>query len=311
MGPAVRNSLDAVTAVNSFETSFVNFTTKLVRDTMNALVASAISQMRSYADLVATIERGLGAFRSSLNPQSGSGAAAWIAANLPELSVDATANTATICSGTTTWSATSVKKLQSLFTRAQQSANCSKSLALTEGDSEGKKPLSLDQLVGKKVDLGQVSDNVDKAASLALQINNPVTDVSTEATVLAAINAMLNDEAELAYNELNTLVKMGLYRVVVTDGHILTKCSFNLTAEDNSNATVSDISQSVFSAHANADAGFLCLSASTGTSYSNLKIRVANQSSSASTNITENVTGEVLVNFRGDYFPAASVSTRE
>lgn len=298
METAVKTALDAAPAVSSFETSFADFTTKVVRDTMNALVASAISQMRSYADLVATIERGLESFTSALNPQSGSGVAAWVADNLPEVTVDKLKNTvASAGPDHPNWSAASATKIQTLFVRAQQAAGC-KTLQIAGGQS----PSSLG---GTPVAMTQITSDENKGLAVA----TPLGEGDPQATIAQAVSAMLNDEAEVAYNELNTLVKMGLYRVVVTDGHILTKCSFNLVSQDRSNANTSEMAESAFSASANASAGFLWLKASAGTSLSSFNVRLANQSSAISNTITENVLGEVLVNFRGDYFPAAAVST--
>ncbi len=50
MGEAVDNALAAVPAAAGYEKSFTDFTVTLVRNVFDALIGSAISQMKAYAD---------------------------------------------------------------------------------------------------------------------------------------------------------------------------------------------------------------------------------------------------------------------
>ncbi len=299
--PAVQNALDSAPAVAGFEMSFADFTTKLIRDTMNALVQSALSQMRAFADLVSTVERGLTAFTATVNPPSGGGILAWIQSNLPDLTVNPD-GTVTWPTTNPKWGPSSVSALEKLFVRAVQASQAS-SLLL---GATAKAPVD-QTLIGAPIS----ADEIGIASGTKISgTPTPLTPTSTTATILDAINAMLNDEAQTAYQELNTLLKMGLYRVVVTDGHILTRATFNMVTTDASQQSASDTASSSFSLAASVGGGFPFLSGSLKTSYSDIHIKLANSSSSTSTTITENVTGEVLVNFKGDYFPVQNVPTK-
>jgi hypothetical protein len=305
---AVQDAIGAQAPINSAEVSFEHFTVTLVRNTMDALVSSALSQMKGYADLVSTIEQGLGTFQTQLNPPGGTGILAWIQQNLPDLVFTTDGNNEIVLPSTPPkWSAQSVTALTTLFARVSKAAGATLKLKTATGSNP------VDQtLTGVPIDKGQLAQGVDPTSQPnVMQPKNAQTlsqlATAGTATILDAVNAGLNDDAALAYSELNALIKMGLYRVVVTDGHILTKATFNLVTTDQSQQNSSDMSSSSFGASASANVGLKWFSAGLKASYSTFNIKVANASSSASTTITENVMGEVLVNFKGDFFPAATV----
>jgi hypothetical protein len=304
---AVQDAIDAGVPINAAEVSFEHFTVTLVRDTMDALVSSALSQMKAYADLVSTIEAGLGAFQAQVNPPGGGGILAWIEQNLPDIVV---ASDGKIQIGSK-WSAPSVTALGNLFTRASKVAGVPLQLVSSGG------PHAVDQtLVDASIDKSQLSQSTNDPTTTPnamVPANAKSLQEITSAkiaSILDAVNAVLNEDASLAYSELNALVKMGLYRVVVTDGHILTKATFNLVASEHSQQSSADISSSSFGASASANAGIKWFSAGLKSSYSTMNIKVASASSSATTTISENVMGEVLVNFKGDFFPAATVQAQ-
>jgi hypothetical protein len=299
---AVQAAIDSQAAINSAEVSFEHFTVSLIRGTMDALVASAVSQMKAYADLVSTIESGLASFQKQVNPPDGSGVLAWIKSNLPDVAISTDGQKISIPSSAT-WTAPSVNALIALFTRATKVAGASSLLKLGS--------VAVDQtLITGTISAAEFGspDPTSTPIATVLAAAAPLTSTNTSATIVEAINVVLNDDASLAYSQLNSLIKMGLYRVVVSDGHLLTKATFNLVARDQSQQNSSDVSVSSFAANAHANYGIKVFSAGLTASYSQLNIKVANQSSSASTAITETVMGEVLVNFKGDYFPATNIS---
>ena len=286
------------------EASFEQFAVTLIAGVMDALVTSAVQQMKSFADMVSTIENGLAAFQAQINPATGTGIIAWIRANLPDVTIG---DDGKMTIGAK-WSASSVTALADLFSRASQVAGTT--LKLNDATAH-----TVDQtLTGTAISKAEfIAGANDPTTTAGLMSPQHAVNVKTglnpagQATILDAINAVLNSDAELAYAQLNALVKMGLYRVVVTDGHILTKATFSLQANDQFNQSSTDISASSFAANGRASYGGKRFSAALAASYSTVNIRVANTSSSVTTNINEVVMGEVLVNFKGDYFPSAPV----
>lgn len=121
--------------------------------------------------------------------------------------------------------------------------------------------------------------------------------------LLSAVRTMMADDAANSYKQLDTLVRMGMMRVVVTDGHILTKMNFIMKAAAATQANSQDIYGSSFAGHASVGAAWGWGAASLGASYSNFSVHVADEHSQTSTDIQLALMGEVLVNFKSDYFP--------
>ncbi|HEY8698842.1 MAG TPA: hypothetical protein VIM02_14625 [Rhizomicrobium sp.] len=323
-------AMDATAALAAGETAFEHFTVTLVQNTMDALVSSAVSQMKSYADMVSTLERGLAAFKTEANPPDGSAILAWIKLYLPQVGGYLTAPTTTgapftIANIPTTsppaWNADSADALSKLFQEVDRIGGAT--FALNNGFSTtssstpppANPPLAVDtSLTTQAIKADQfylTSSTTPPAPPPGLLPANAkalsATATTPAATILDAINAVLNNSAEQSFNQLYALVKAGLYRVVVTDGHILTRGTFALRANDSAQDNSSSIGVSNFQIAGSARYAGRRLGASIAASYSQLNIRVATSSSSSSTSITENVMGEVLVNFKGDYFPALTV----
>jgi len=282
------------------ETSFQEFTVSLLTGTMDALTASALQQMKSYAELVSTIEAGLSAFQSQMNPPSGDAIAAWIAQNLPDVSINSSTDAVTISSGTN-WSAASTTALTNLFTRAGRIAGTTLKLAdatphAVDSSLAGTPIVAAEFVQGTSVTM--VPANAHDLKSL------PTAGV---ATILDALNGVLNDESSLAYSELNALVKMGLIQVKAPTASITAKATFNLVANDQFNQATSDVSTSTLSSSLYGGVAWRWLNLGVRASYSNFNIKVATASSSSTTTITETVTGEVHFDIECGNFPSVAV----
>lgn len=174
-----------------------------------------------------------------------------------------------------------------------------------KSDPAAKKPL-----VGAQLDKTDIPDPGDASGAVDYtDPKNPVSGIAkdgngnTPVDLPSAVLAMMSDDAQNSYQQLDTLVRTGLLRVVVTDGHILTKMTFSMTTKDSSQRNSQDIYGSSFTASASAGAAWGWGSASLTASYNNFNVHLADEHGQTSTEIQVVMTGEVLVNYKSDYFP--------
>ncbi|HTY38389.1 MAG TPA: hypothetical protein VMH23_14820 [Bacteroidota bacterium] len=290
--PAVQNAIDSVAAINGISQSYVDFTTKLVTDVMNALVASSISQMRAYADLVSQLERGLAAFKSQAATQQGT--IAWMRSRVPE---SADQQNAAVVIVPKSLQQSSVDVIKNLYANKLASVLGAGTYGMPKTDITS---LTVTPTFDP-TDFGALDGSTAKdytANQLPAAVNGVIP-----IDLLSAVKTMMAGDAQDAYQQLDKLVQMGMMRVVITDGHILTKMSFEMETSDSSQHSASDVYGSSFAVSASAGAGWGWGSASAKTSYSNFKVKTANDHSQTSTDIHVAMMGEVLVNYRSDYFP--------
>ena len=304
MTTAVDNALAAVPAVAGYEKSFTDFTVTLLQNVMNALVGSSISQMRAYADLVSELEKGLSAFKGART--SPDAVKIWLQSNAPET----VANPSGALSQS---SADVIKNLYAvklpaivLLSDLPQTPNVPKQYTLP-ADGGGNIP-DMNKLFGVTLTggtAGNAGQIGDPAAPINIINNTRTADANGNVTItlLDAVKTMLDSDAELSYTELNTLVQMGLLRIVVSNGHILTKVTFTLDTADSSERAATDVYSSRFSAGGGGALSLGILNVAASASYSRLHVKVAAERTTTSTDILTTVMGEVKVDFRTDFFP--------
>lgn len=101
--------------------------------------------------------------------------------------------------------------------------------------------------------------------------------------------------AEMRHQSLATMVMMGINRIVVSDGEINAKLQFHIDASQSSSLTFSDYKPTNWSL-----AGQL---ASNQFAASGLLVNTTNINAQSEINMNADLTGEVRVRFRSDYFP--------
>lgn len=308
VSPAVENALGAVPAIRGITQSYVDFTTKLVTDVMNALVSSSISQMRAYADMVASLERGLASFKGQVTtPQA---IIKWLESRIPETGSDP-ANLKVKTDALPQASADIIRDLYAtkLVTILGPAPAGVYVLPGFKKDDMASAPASVTgktALVGAQLDATAIPNADGTGATEITKATIPKADGNgnTPIDLLSAVTTIMADDATNSYQMLDKLVQMGLLRIVVTDGHILTKMTFEMKTSDASERNSSDIYSSAFAASTSASAGWGPFSASARASYSTFNVRVANEHSQTSTEIFTTMMGEVLINYRSDFFPS-------
>ncbi|EDX76485.1 hypothetical protein MC7420_4741 [Coleofasciculus chthonoplastes PCC 7420] len=107
------------------------------------------------------------------------------------------------------------------------------------------------------------------------------------------------------YMVLYEMVKMGLSRIVVTDGEINTKLTFNVTSYDSQIKQRSNYNQNLNRVHVKGNAGGLWWKVEGGLENTNLNVNTVNESSSEIITTNTQMIGEVKLRFKSDYFPLA------
>ena len=297
--PAVQNALDSVAAIKGITQSYVDFTTKLVTDVMNSLVASSISQMRAYADLVSTLERGLNSYKAQVStPQV---LINWLESRIPETGSDI----ANLKVSTDALSQHSADIIRDLYATKLVSILGPVSAPGTGYVLPGKKVADMSTLATTTLDNTMIPKADATGATEYDKTNLPAADANGNIPIdlLSAIQTTLCDDAAQSYQILDQLVKMGMLRIVVTDGHILTKMTFDMSTSDSSRQSSSDIYGSAFAVSGSAGASWGWGHAAVQASYSSFNVHASQSSSQNSTDIQVAMMGEVLVNYKSDYYP--------
>lgn len=139
----------------------------------------------------------------------------------------------------------------------------------------------------------------------------------------AFVISKLKKGVKESYDLIKTILKIGMQKVVVTNGEIHTKLTFHVDASDTYAKTASEYNQKASNwgvrGGLSASKGFAGTiggatvskliggSISGGYSSSKLSVSVVNEKSTAATNITVDILGEVRIMFRTETFPSIEV----
>lgn len=265
MATNIKDTLSTLGSVNNL--GFVPFTTSLIHGVFNSIVASSITQMKSYAELVALVSKSLNDFMD-----------VEIGADRPAAVMDTIKNGfgVTVPAGNNpdlTLTSDQIADLKATF------------FELRSGNK------SFEELVAAtpgKIKLDKLKDFVTQK---------------------------LEKDASEKYEFIKTLVKLGMQKVVVDRGLIRTKLTFHVAAREQQ-------SRSRFNRQVNNESSTDVIlgnrtqrsAASTSTGggvfvdqNSELLVNVVNERSSSASNVSASIIGEVVIEFRTDSFPVATI----
>lgn len=291
---------------------FVDFTTTLIREVIQTLVDSSIEQMEAYADLVATLSNGLVDYQNKL-----------VGGSPPERLAIAESYLQTILGTTTLADPVQVDEtlhsnlldLFSLIFIEEAIDNTGAGIALPTGldaDSNGK--LFFDELT--------------------VPTSGTPTNVSLDVMRSFAIEK-IKSQAKISYDKLETILRMGLNRVVAKNVTIESKLTFHIDSSELQSAdeTTTDTSFSENSTEWSVNAffaasgtlkdgkskankklasgivnrsygGHISGGIRSGKTDSKLKVTVINEKATAATNLNIDILGHVKIEARSDYFPS-------
>jgi hypothetical protein len=255
---------------------FPKFVSGLIKGVFQAIVESSIEQMRAYGELLANVAKTVGELAQDNITQNN--ARDWLAQKYPD-------------------------KL------AIETPSLSGELA------EGETPSPQPKLVAK----GDDPQASAKAISADLNMEKPVTDLSNEEDEVRLVDAARLQMARGRQQLLASMVMLGINRIVVTDGLIHAKVVFDMRASDvakrQARASMYDSAEEKSATHAETGFGGWMnpVSASLSTDSSSDHITTVESSvdetSESKAEVKANLTGEVRVNFKSDYFPMEKMAS--
>jgi hypothetical protein len=255
---------------------FPNFVGGLIKNVFQAIVESSIEQMRAYGELVANVSKSVDEFAKDNITENNS--RDWLTQKYPETLGVGTGSDSSFADGDT--AAPAAPKLQ----------------------PKGDNPEQALQAISKDLNLAK-----------------PVTDLSDEAEEARLVQGARLQMAKGRQQLLASMVMLGINRIVVTDGVINAKVIFDVRASDQAKrqATASMADRQTSSLtnkiHAEYSAWYSPVSASMDNEYkqdhiATVQSAVDDQSESKA-EVKAQLTGEVRVNFKSDYFPMEKMAS--
>jgi len=105
-------------------------------------------------------------------------------------------------------------------------------------------------------------------------------------------------------DHLRAMAREGMARIVITDGSIRTKLTFNVNSTEVQATQKAKYNSQSFGANIQGSAGWGWGRVSAGASYSNLSVNTVNESSFDSLTMSTEMIGEVNLKFKTETFPA-------
>jgi hypothetical protein len=255
---------------------FPKFVGGLIKNVFQAIVESSIEQMRAYGELVANVAKTVDEFAQDNISQNNS--RDWLAGKYPE----------TLGIGTGS---------DSGFADGDAQAPPSPKL-----EAKGDDPQAALQAISKD-----------------LNMEKPVTDLSDEAEEARLVQAARLQMAKGRQQLLASMVMLGINRIVVTDGLIHAKVIFDMRASDTAarqaTASMADKQSTSYGAKSHTEFGgwMSPVSGSVDADFrqdhmTTVQSAVEDQSESKA-EVKANLTGEVRVNFKSDYFPMEKMAS--
>jgi hypothetical protein len=256
---------------------FPKFVSGLIQNVFQAIVDSSIQQMRAYGELLANVAKTVDQFAQDNITENN--ARDWLAQSFPD---------------------------------QIEIGSSSMSSGFAEGDEE---PPPTPKMVAKGEDPAAAA----KAVSDMLELAKPVTDLSDENEERRMVLAARLQIARSRQQLLSSMVILGINRIVVTDGLIHAKVVFDMRAQDTAKrvARASAYDSTTTKASTSAEMGYSSwlspVSASMKAEASTDHVATVESSvedtSESKAQIKANLTGEVRVNFKSDYFPMEKLAS--
>ena len=328
---AAGKALAAVGAISGTLDDFTDFTVSLVENVFKVVIDSTLDQLEAYAELVASVSGSLAEYEARMlgNSQSQTQRA------LEYINEVILPQFTTITTPLTLTQATTFGAMDITFVPAKVAA-----LRSLMADLQASIPVT--ELVAECV--AKVDDSTYSVPSAPPNTNNAMVlfdqvlrvDTTTNPTAWripashmhAFALVRLKKEVKASYDKLVVLLKLGMQKIVVTDGEISTSLTFHTDSTDSdsldssSAQTESDVRSSGFTASlagrgkrsfsdklsnkilSRSMGGSISASGGASRVRSKLKVNVVNETKSAITNLRVDITGMVRIRFRTDAFPS-------
>lgn len=276
---------------------FVEFTTKLIRDTLQSLLDITLDQMEAYAELVAAVSKTLSQFTTDTFGTNEE----YIRNYLSDKLIITPADTGTI---------TTIK-------------------IPTEANYDDLVVFFAGILIPTDVDPNTAFD-------VKFPKPDPWSEISLESANLPIfkefVTAKMTSQAADTQGRLEALLKLGMQKLVIEKGEIYTKLIFHVDSHQASESTESKFQNTYSEKISNwgaakpslmpgpgntlpisvlakktfgrAMVGSISANGGQNKTVTNLNVKVVNEKSTSATNLTIDIIGSVKIEFKTDYFPS-------
>lgn len=251
--------------------NFPKFVSGLIQNVFQAIVDSSIQQMRAYGELLANVAKSVDQFaRDNITENN---ARDFLAGRFPDTFEIQT------------------ESMSDSFAEGETPAVATPVLAVKEG----------------------APDDALKRVSTELELDKPVNDISDPNEELRIVTAAKLQIARSRQQLLASMVMLGINRIVVTDGLIHAKVVFDMRASDRvqRNLAASSMDRSETKSSVQAEMGYSSwfspwhgsVKSSASYEHETTVQSSVDETSESKAQVKANLTGEVRVNFKSDYFP--------
>ena len=298
----------AIASLSSFEStanSFVDFTTHLLHDVFKILLDATIEQLEAYADLVANVSGSLAAYEVRMvgdDDAFEARAIEYINAVIRPSFGDTTSVGVEVVDDTTPAS----------FTFDPDKLEAAKAAFTGVIVVTGTPPNTVDKVF---------EDFLDNAGAM------------TTAELIALCVAKLKQDVKSSYDKLATILKIGMQKLVVTEGEVKTALTWHVDATDTDEIASQNVDQSfdqravnwnvsrvgtrstslagqLFGMTLGRTRGAVTTAGAGGSrTRTELKVQVVNEKKTAVTHLDIDITGSVMVRFKSETFPPFDPAT--
>lgn len=294
MDPIALNKLEASATGRALEAlikgqvvldTFADFTTNLVREVLNTIVQSSMDQLEAYGELVASVSGSISDFEKRSFPNLPDDVVAYVNQHILP----------TFCAARTV-----------AFTKTSTGT----STVLTD-----QKQAFIEHFAGIVATIGSTEKVIDDATVL-----NTTDNSIADENLRAFATAKFKKEIKANYDRLVAILKLGVQKVVITDGKINTRLTFHVAGSD-TDALQSSQAQTDYSVVSRSFGGSLSgrgslvgkifkgvgtlnLGGNRSRYNSTVKVSVVNEQKTAVTALDVDIMGGVELKFRTDYFPS-------
>jgi hypothetical protein len=276
VGDTAARAMDVAKQVQNL--GFVEFTAGLINGTFDAIIGATIKQMKAYAELVADLAKTLSQFQAE---------------NISDAQVNAhLSNRYPDGQG-----GTSVRSNYTFKDTAADPAN-----GVTGSTASQNLQAVVETLISETAGLKAPAVPLTRTSLGIAQGDTPIT--FTDAQVAMIRRAIGLTLASNMMDHLRAMAREGMARIVITEGSIRTKLTFNVNSTEVQATQKAKYDRESFGANIRGSAGWGWGRVSAGASYSNLNVNTVNESSFDSLTMSTEMIGEVNLKFKTETFPA-------
>jgi len=262
------------------EIGFVEFTAGLINGTFDAIVGATLKQMEAYSTLVADLSKSIQQFQTE--NVTDAQITEYLAQRYPDGEGGTVVRTTYVFKPT---DANAAEGISSKTANQQLQEVVESLIAETQSLKENQR-------------LTRTSLGINKDSNLTQFTTEQVKKIRDAIAATLATNMI---------EQLRQMARDGLARIVVTDGEIMTKLTFKVTATTQQQKRRENYNQNINQTSIGGRAGFGWWGVSASTNNTNININAVNETSFDSATMDVQMIGEVKLRFRTETFSSINL----